>query len=114
MNDQHRDPESLLNWMDRAINFRKECPEFGWGEYQSLKTGNPAVFAHIRTSEKGVAVAVHNMSNEEVKIILEVDEELELIDVFGDRKYEVIDPNTREIRLSPYGYRWLKKKKDFL
>lgn len=114
VNDQHRDPDSLLNWMDRAINFRKECPEFGWGEYKTIKTGNPTVFAYMRSSEKGVAVAVHNLSKEDVKVKLELDQELELIDVFGDKKYETIDSNTSEINLSAYGYRWLKKKKDFL
>ena len=114
VNDQHRDPGSLLNWMDRAINFRKECPEFGWGEFKSIKTGNPAVFAYMRSSVKGVAVAVHNLSNEEVKVKLELDKNLEVIDVFGDKKYETMDLNTRELKLSAYGYRWLKKKKDFL
>lgn len=114
VNDQHRDPDSLLNWMDRAINFRKECPEFGWGEFKSIKTGNPAVFAYMRSSVKGVAVAVHNLSNEEVKVKLELDKNLEVIDVFGDKKYETMDLNTRELKLSAYGYRWLKKKKDFL
>ena len=114
VNDQHRDQDSLLNWMDRAINFRKECPEFGWGEYKALKTGNPHVFAHIRSSEKGVAVAVHNLSNEDVKITLDLEEELEIMDVFGDKKYEAINSDSRELKLSAYGYRWLKKKKDFL
>lgn len=114
VNDQHRDPGSLLNWIDRAINFRKECPEFGWGEFKSIKTGNPAVFAYMRSSVKGVAVAVHNFSNEEVKVKLELDKNLEVIDVFGDKKYETMDLNTRELKLSAYGYRWLKKKKDFL
>ena len=29
---QRRDPESLLNWMERLIRRRRECPELGWGE----------------------------------------------------------------------------------
>ena len=29
--DQRRDPDSLLNWMERLIRRRRECPEFGWG-----------------------------------------------------------------------------------
>ena len=28
---QRRDPHSLLNWMERLIRRRKECPELGWG-----------------------------------------------------------------------------------
>lgn len=114
VNDQHRDPGSLLNWMDRAINFRKECPEFGWGEYESVETDHPQVFAHIRRSDKGVILALHNFSQEEVNVQLKLKEEIELLDVFGDRKYDRIDQKTSEIKLSPYGYRWLKKKKEFL
>ncbi len=29
---QRRDPDSFLNWMERAIRARKECAEFGCGE----------------------------------------------------------------------------------
>ena len=28
--DQRRDPNSLLNWTERLIRTRKECPEIGW------------------------------------------------------------------------------------
>lgn len=114
VNDQHRDPASLLNWMERAIRFRKECPEFGWGEYEAIDTGNPKVFAHMRRSEKGVILALHNFSQENVKVQLDFKEEMELFDVFGDKKYEAIGKNNPEIDLSPYGYRWMKKRKEFL
>ena len=30
--DQRREPSSLLNWTERLIRMRKECPEIGWGE----------------------------------------------------------------------------------
>jgi hypothetical protein len=29
--DQRRDQDSLLNWMERLIRRRRECPEIGWG-----------------------------------------------------------------------------------
>ena len=40
--DQQRDPGSLLNWMERLIRTRKECPEIGWGGCEVLETGNAA------------------------------------------------------------------------
>src|SRR3712207_6749471 len=43
--DQKRDPASLLNWMERMIRARKECPEIGWGAWQILETSSPQVLA---------------------------------------------------------------------
>lgn len=34
---QRDDPDSLLNWMERAIRARKEWPVFGWGEWEILE-----------------------------------------------------------------------------
>src|SRR3569623_1818322 len=34
--DQRRPPNSLLNWTERMIRMRKECPEIGWGTWQLL------------------------------------------------------------------------------
>ena len=31
---QRRDPNSMLNWMERLIRMRKEVPEIGWGEFR--------------------------------------------------------------------------------
>jgi maltose alpha-D-glucosyltransferase / alpha-amylase len=46
--DQRRDPESLLNWMERAIRARKELPELGWGSWTLLDTDQPSVLANRR------------------------------------------------------------------
>src|ERR1700753_697696 len=34
---QRRDPNSLMNWMERMIRMRKEVPEVGWGDFKFLK-----------------------------------------------------------------------------
>src|SRR5437016_87463 len=36
---QQRDPDSMLNWTERMIRLRKECPEIGWGRCTILNTG---------------------------------------------------------------------------
>lgn len=114
VNSQHLDPDSFLNWMGRAINFRKEFPEFGWGDYEVLKTRNKKVLAHCRKSEKGFALAVHNFSGEDVTIKLDLEEPDDIVDIFGNERYEKFDPKKQEIRLTAYGYRWLHQKKKFL
>jgi len=109
VNNQHRDPDSLLNWMGRVINLRKEFREFGWGKYEVLDTGNKHVLAYTRTSDKGFALALHNFSGEEVSVKLKLKEPEEIQDIFGDKQYEQFDPIKQEIKLSGYGYRWFHK-----
>ncbi len=111
VSDQRRDPSSLLNWMERLIRTRKECPEFGWGEHEIVQTGNPQVFAHLCRWKGGMALAVHNLSGETHTVTLELsdDDAGHLIELFGDHEYEPFDKRSRRLRLEPYGYRWLRR-----
>ncbi|MDT0690482.1 alpha-amylase family protein [Salegentibacter sp. F188] len=114
VNDQHRDHDSLLNWMAHAIKFRKEFREFGWGDYTVMDSGNKSVLAHCRNSDKGTAIAYHNFSDKEVVVKAKFEKPDEIVDIFGDERYDAFDPETQEIKLNPYGYRWLHKRKRFL
>ena len=45
--DQRRDPNSLLNWMERMIRTRQECPEISWGDYSHpADRSAPEVLVH--------------------------------------------------------------------
>ncbi|MDT0685673.1 alpha-amylase family protein [Autumnicola psychrophila] len=114
VHDQHRDHDSLLNWMAHAIKFRKEFREFGWGDYVVMDTGNKSVLAHCRNSDKGTAIAFHNFSDEEVMVKTKFENPEEIVDIFGDERYKAFDSDSQEIKLNPYGYRWLHKRKRFL
>ncbi len=116
VNDQLRDPDSFLTWISKAIDYRKEFAEFGWGRNHVIDTGNPHVLGHYTKSEKGMGVAFHNFSGKEITIKLEVDKELfkDVVDVFGNIRYENFDPEKAEVKLTPYGYRWMHKKHNFL
>lgn len=61
---QRRDPESMLNWMERLIRRRRDCPEFGWGRWQLIETAEPSVMAHRCDWEGRTVIAVHNLSPE--------------------------------------------------
>jgi maltose alpha-D-glucosyltransferase / alpha-amylase len=60
--EQRRAPGSLLNCTERLIRQRKECPEFGWGDAQIVRTGSPHVLAVITTWRHNAVVAVHNFA----------------------------------------------------
>jgi trehalose synthase len=104
VSDQRRDPESLLNWMERMIRLRKERPEIGWGEWEVLDAGHPGVLAHRCEWSGRVFVALHNLAGEEARAELAIDDGLE--DLLGS------DAGRSEhgritADLEPYGYRWL-------
>jgi maltose alpha-D-glucosyltransferase / alpha-amylase len=108
--EQRRDPDSFLNWIERVIHKRKECPEFGWGECKLIDTGEPSVFAHQCEWEDGLVIAMHNLADRAVRVTLDLSEhrEVHLFDVLADRKYEQIDEASHTVELEPYGYRWLR------
>jgi maltose alpha-D-glucosyltransferase/alpha-amylase len=108
---ERRDPESLLNWMERAIRTRKELPELGWGAWRVLDTDHPAVLAH-RCDWQGRGVLVlHNLGPEPVKVGVDLGDDVEagrpLADLLGNRHHEPATTG-QPIALHGFGYRWLR------
>jgi trehalose synthase len=104
---QRRDTESLLNWMERLIRRRRECPELGWGEWASLDPGDAAVFAQRSDWEGSTIVAVHNLAGREARARLEVGGEGALVDLFHDDERE-LDGGEATVELPPYGAHWFR------
>ena len=59
--DQRRDPNSLLNWMERMIRMRKEVPEIGWGDFRFISTGTQTVLAMEYEWSNNAVLCVHNL-----------------------------------------------------
>src|ERR1700677_35101 len=62
--DQRRDPNSLLNWMERIIRMRKEVPEIGWGDFSFISAGTPQVLAMQYDWRNNGVLCVHNLTGE--------------------------------------------------
>jgi len=96
--DQRRDPQSLLNWMERIIRMRKERSEIGWGDWTILPTGSPHVLAIRYDWRDRTFLAVHNVDAKPHRVKLNVrnvtnllsdDHSLESIEAFGYRWFEI-------------------------
>ena len=61
--DQRRDPHSLLNWTERMIRMRKECPEISWGDFVVLRTDVQEVLAIRYDWRETAMVTLHNFSS---------------------------------------------------
>ncbi|HSF75231.1 MAG TPA: alpha-amylase family protein [Microcoleus sp.] len=103
-----RDPASLINWMQRAISIRKQCPELGRGKWHILETDSPSVLAHCCDWQGRTVIAVHNLADKPCTAMLKSHEYTPLFDLFGDRLYESIDADSPSIPLEAYGYRWFR------
>lgn len=109
---QERDPDSLLNWMEHALRTRKRCPEFGRGQLTVLETDDAAVFAHSASMGQRRSVAVHNLSDRDVRarvdlsgLAVDGDSGDCLRDLLGGHRTLAFEPDF-EIELEPFGFRW--------
>jgi maltose alpha-D-glucosyltransferase/alpha-amylase len=110
---QRRDPDSLLNWMERLIRRRRECPELGWGSCTILATEESAVFAHRADWDGRTIVCAHNLSGAAVEVRLplaDADGIEVLVDLFG---HDELAPAAGgvSLRLGPYEGRWLRARR---
>jgi maltose alpha-D-glucosyltransferase / alpha-amylase len=110
--DQRRDPNSLLNWMERIVRMRKEVPEIGWGDFETLRTGTSEVLA-LRYDWRGNSVlAVHNFSANPCEIRLKTGlpepDGQHLVNLLSTDHSVADEAGKHRIVLEPYGYRWYR------
>ena len=107
---QQRDPESLLNWLERMTRLRLRCPEFGTAPCEFLKASNPAILAHRCTAARSSVFALHNLSGKKVKAVVSLGDQVHnLFDVLTNCEYRVEKGGEQEFSFEPYGYHWLRQ-----
>jgi maltose alpha-D-glucosyltransferase/alpha-amylase len=109
---QRRDPDSMLNWMERILRMRKEVPEIGWGDFAFLSIRQPEVLA-MRYDWRGNGVIfVHNFDGVPRDIDFAIGGEVgaddRLVNLLSDAHSEVEADGRHHILLEPYGYRWYR------
>jgi maltose alpha-D-glucosyltransferase/alpha-amylase len=108
--DQRRDDASLLNWTERRIRMRRECPEIPWGQFEVLPAGASEVLA-LRYDWRGTSlVTLHNVSDRPRRV--ELDPKVRggerLVDVFEEHHSRADAAGLHRIDLGPYGHRWFR------
>ncbi len=107
---QRRDPNSLMNWMERMIRMRKEAPEVGWGEFTVLQTRRPEVLAIRYDWRNNSVIVVHNLSAEPREVLLDVGVEDSrcLVNLLSQENSDADAAGKYRLLLEPYGYRWFR------
>ena len=104
---QRRDPNSFLNWTERIIRMRKECAEFGWGDWEIVKCGSPHVLALRYDFRDSSMLAVHNLDVKPHTIRFHVKgERTNLTCVLSGDHSEADDNGNHKIAIEGSGYRW--------
>jgi maltose alpha-D-glucosyltransferase / alpha-amylase len=109
--DQQGDRDSLLSWFQRLIHTLRECPEIGVGTCSVVDVPAPrSVLAHRFDAPEGSVLFLHNLADRPVTV------DLGKVDGVTGRPYEVFANDAYEppsarltgLRLTGYGYRWIR------
>ena len=109
---QRRDPNSLMNWMERIIRMRKETPEIGWGDFSFISAQATDILIMRYEWRDNSVIIVHNFSPFPREVSFSVGtgpkQACSLINLLSDDHSQPIDGNKHRILLEPYGYRWYR------
>ena len=107
---QRREPDSLMNWMERMIRMRKEAPEIGWGEFSILQTRTPEVLAIRYDWRNNSVLVVHNLSAipREIWLKVGVEDSRSLVNLLSGENSNSDASGKHRLLLDPYGYSWFR------
>jgi maltose alpha-D-glucosyltransferase/alpha-amylase len=108
--EQRRDPDSLLNWTERIIRMRKECPEIAWGDFVVLRTNVPEALAMRYDWRDTSLMTLHNFSSakQRVRVSLDSPRDDVLIELFDGRHSRKQNDGAHRIDVAPHGWRWFR------
>jgi maltose alpha-D-glucosyltransferase / alpha-amylase len=110
--EQRRDPNSLLNWTERIIRMRKEVPEIGWGDFELLSTGDPAILAIRYDWRNNSVLFVHNLDAIPREVAfstgLRGKEGRLLVNLLTEEHSRAGEDGKHHLLLEAYGYRWYR------
>jgi maltose alpha-D-glucosyltransferase/alpha-amylase len=108
---QRRDPQSLLNWVERKIRMRRECPEISWGDWRVIPCKEAPSVLVMRYDQDGrTLVTLHNFTRKSAVVRISAKDagnEL-LVDLLATHDSRGDQHGRHTIELPPYGYRWYR------
>jgi maltose alpha-D-glucosyltransferase/alpha-amylase len=116
---QVRNPSSLLHWMKRMLEVRKEHAVFGTGTFEVISVENPSVLAYMRrlpdgdtSGESGsdTVLCVCNLSRfaQPAELPLQRWEGKTPIELLGRVPFPRIGELPYFVTLAPYGFYWFE------
>jgi len=96
--------QSLLNWLQKCIVLRKQCPEIGLGRYQ-FHNLHAKLLVHSCEVNENKVFFIHNLSARKQSINVKsfIKDGSAAIHLFGSRRIESIE---KKITIEPFEYHW--------
>jgi maltose alpha-D-glucosyltransferase/alpha-amylase len=109
---QRRDPQSFVNWVERKIRMRRECPEISWGDWRILDPRAQGVLVMRYDWSGNTLVIVHNLTSKSRVARLDVQAagSRHLTDLLWTNDNRADEGGRHEIQLEPYAYRWFRSR----
>lgn len=109
--NQRRDPGSLLNWITALIRLRKECPEIGFGEWRIINTKWPKILAMCYTWQNNSLYIFHNFDDKPAEVVLNKRDATHsrLIDLMNNVESIADKQHKHTIIVDALGYRWFRQ-----
>ena len=106
---QRRSPQSLLNWVERKIRMRRECPEISWGDWRIL-AAPPGVLAMRYDWHDHALVILHNFTAKTrvARFDVRTAGNPLLIDLLWTNDSTADANGHHHVQLEPYAYRWFR------
>jgi maltose alpha-D-glucosyltransferase / alpha-amylase len=108
--NQRREPSSLLNWMTALIRLRKECPEIGLGNWQIIRTEHHKVLVMCYSWKGSSLLIFHNFDEHPLELVLTKKQagEERLVDLMRNVESIADEKGRHTIILEAFGYRWFR------
>ena len=109
---QRRDPQSLVNWIERKIRMRRECPEISWGDWKIFDPGTPGVLLMRYDWRDHTLIIVHNFTPQSrvARLDAGIAGSAFLTDLLWTNDCQADENGRHVIQLDPYAYRWFRGK----
>ena len=106
--NQDRNPSSLLWWMRRTISMRKRFKAFGCGNLEMLPSDNPKVLTFIRSFEDEKLLVVINLSRFSQTATVDLSRHAGMIpeEVFSRNRFPIIQETRYHFTMGAYDYFW--------
>jgi maltose alpha-D-glucosyltransferase / alpha-amylase len=107
---QLRTPTSLLRWLHRFVELRKQHPVFGLGTYEPLRPSNQRIFAHVRRWEEDILLCVHNLARSAQAAELDLAQFAGLVpeEMVGQTLFPPIGELPYLLTFGPRGFYWFR------
>jgi maltose alpha-D-glucosyltransferase/alpha-amylase len=110
---QLRSPHSLLRWLRRMLQVRKQYKVFGRGSLEFVGSPNHHVVAYLRKFHDEIALIVNNLSRyvQPTELDLQALEGMVPVEMIGKAPFPVIGNRPYFLSLPPHGFMWFRLEK---